>query len=77
MQVLQWMDDAGIQPSNAMYKDILYFAQNCGGAECAAVIKGRVGMWLFSSIIIIIILTKGAKEKKGKTQEKPKILHHY
>lgn len=48
MQVLQWMDDAGIQPSNAMYKDILYFAQNCGGAECAAVIKERVGTWLCS-----------------------------
>lgn len=42
IEVLQWMDDAGIQPSNAMYNDILYFAQNCGGAECAAIIKERV-----------------------------------
>ena len=53
------MDDAGIQPSNAMYNDILYFAQNCGGAECAAIIKERVGMLVVCiSAIIIVILAR-------------------
>lgn len=52
------MNDAGIQPSNAMYNDILYFAQNCGGAECAAVIKERVGMRLCISAISVVILTR-------------------
>jgi len=44
MQVLQWMEDAGIQPSNEMYNDILFFAQRSGGAEYAVVIQERVGM---------------------------------
>ena len=44
MQVLQWMEDAGVQPSNGMYHDIIFFAQRGGGAEYAAVIQKRVGM---------------------------------
>ncbi|XP_028083682.1 pentatricopeptide repeat-containing protein At2g41720 isoform X2 [Camellia sinensis] len=42
VEVLQWMEDAKIQPSIAMYRDILFFAQNSGGAEYAAVIHERV-----------------------------------
>lgn len=42
MQVLGWMEDAGIQPSFEMYRRILDFAQNGGGAEDAAVIQERV-----------------------------------
>ncbi|KAF5946370.1 hypothetical protein HYC85_016598 [Camellia sinensis] len=42
VEVLQWMEDAKIQPSIGMYRDILFFAQNSGGAEYAAVIHERV-----------------------------------
>ena len=44
MQVLQWMEDAGIHPSNEMYHDISSYSQRCCGAENAAVIKERLGM---------------------------------
>lgn len=44
MQVLQWMEDAGLRPSNEMYSDISSFSQKCCGAENAAVIKERLGM---------------------------------
>ena len=44
LQVLQWMEDAGIQPSNGMYRDISYFAQRSVGAECAATIQEKLGM---------------------------------
>ncbi|KAF7147532.1 hypothetical protein RHSIM_Rhsim03G0026900 [Rhododendron simsii] len=40
--VLGWMEDAGIQPSFEMYRRILHFAQNGGGAEYAAVIQESV-----------------------------------
>ena len=50
MQVLQWMEDAGIQPSIGMYQSILFFAQNSAGADYAAVIQGRVGMDTFPEI---------------------------
>lgn len=49
MQVLGWMEDAGIQPSFEMYRRILYFAQNGGGAEYAAVIQERVRKLSFSN----------------------------
>ncbi|KAE9465928.1 hypothetical protein C3L33_02160, partial [Rhododendron williamsianum] len=42
MQVLGWMEDAGIHPSFEMYRRILHFAQNGSGAEYAAVIQERV-----------------------------------
>lgn len=44
MQVLQWMEDAGIHPSIEMYHDISSFSQKCCGDENAAVIKQRLGM---------------------------------
>lgn len=57
MQVLQWMKDAGINPSNEMYRDISSFSQKCCGAENAAVIKERLGMdTLFSCCIDLRIL---------------------
>lgn len=43
MQVLQWMEDAGIKPSHGMFRDILSFAQKSGGMEYAAIIQERVG----------------------------------
>lgn len=44
MQVLQWMEDAGMRPSNLMYQNILSFAQKSAGTEYAAVIQERIGM---------------------------------
>lgn len=44
MQVLEWMEDGGIHPTNEMYHDISSFSQKCCGAENVAVIKERLGM---------------------------------
>ncbi|GFY96208.1 tetratricopeptide repeat (TPR)-like superfamily protein [Actinidia rufa] len=43
VEVLHWMEDAGIQPSIQMYSSILFRAQRNGGAEYAAVIRERLG----------------------------------
>ncbi|KAK2975136.1 hypothetical protein RJ640_010816, partial [Escallonia rubra] len=42
VEVLEWMEDAGIQPSNIMYDNILSFAQKNSGTENAAFIRERV-----------------------------------
>ncbi|CAK7342604.1 unnamed protein product [Dovyalis caffra] len=42
-QVLEWMEEAGVQPSNGMYCDIFSFAQK-SGATYASIIQERVGM---------------------------------
>lgn len=42
IEVLQWMEDAGIQPSNSMYLDISTYAQKSGGADYAAIIQERL-----------------------------------
>ncbi|RYR51812.1 hypothetical protein Ahy_A06g026785 isoform B [Arachis hypogaea] len=42
LEVLQWMEDSGIQPSNEMYHDISSYSQRCVGAENAAVVKERL-----------------------------------
>uniref|UniRef100_A0A803MAD0 PROP1-like PPR domain-containing protein n=1 Tax=Chenopodium quinoa TaxID=63459 RepID=A0A803MAD0_CHEQI len=42
VEVLQWMEEAGLQPSVAMYRDVLYFAQRSGGSDLAAVIQERI-----------------------------------
>jgi hypothetical protein len=39
------MEDAGIHPSYEMYHDISSFSEKCCGAENAAVIKERLGMY--------------------------------
>lgn len=52
MQVLQWMKDAGIHPSNEMYHDISSFSQKCCGAENAAVIKERLGMETIDILVV-------------------------
>lgn len=49
MQVLQWMEDTGIQPSNGMIRDIVSFAQTSGGAEYATIIQERIGKLMFVS----------------------------
>lgn len=57
LQVLQWMEDAGIHPSNEMYRDISSFSQKNCGVENAAVIKERLGMdTLFSCCFAFRIL---------------------
>lgn len=43
MQVMQWMEDAGVPPSAQMYKDILFFAQTNNGTENAAAIREQLG----------------------------------
>ncbi|XP_002529506.3 pentatricopeptide repeat-containing protein At2g41720 isoform X1 [Ricinus communis] len=42
IEVLEWMEDAGIQPSIGMYYDISSYVQKGGGAEYAAIIQERV-----------------------------------
>ncbi|GFP92215.1 pentatricopeptide repeat-containing protein at2g41720 [Phtheirospermum japonicum] len=42
MQVMQWMEDAGIPPSAHMYNSLMSYAQTSGGAENAAVIRERI-----------------------------------
>ncbi|KAH7557229.1 hypothetical protein JRO89_XS11G0079600 [Xanthoceras sorbifolium] len=42
IEVLQWMEEAGIQPSNGMFRDIHSFAQKSGGAEYAVIIQEKV-----------------------------------
>lgn len=54
MQVLQWMEGAGIQPSYGMFRDIVSFAQTRGGAEYAAIIQERIGK-------LILFLTRKSK----------------
>lgn len=44
VQVLQWMEDAGVKPSYKMCHDIYSFAERSAGAENAAVIKERIRM---------------------------------
>ncbi|RVW16467.1 Pentatricopeptide repeat-containing protein [Vitis vinifera] len=44
IEVLQWMEEAGLQPSVGMYRSISSFAQNRCGAEYAAVIQERIGI---------------------------------
>ncbi|KAJ4837305.1 hypothetical protein Tsubulata_035841 [Turnera subulata] len=41
LEVMGWMQDAGICPSDGMYSDIISFAQKSGGAKYAAIIKER------------------------------------
>ncbi|XP_073153720.1 pentatricopeptide repeat-containing protein At2g41720 isoform X1 [Henckelia pumila] len=42
IEVMQWMEDAGVQPSAGIYNNILYFAQRSAGIENAAVIRERI-----------------------------------
>lgn len=53
MQVLQWMEDAGIHPSKEMYHDISSFSQKCCGNENAAVIRERLGMNIYVVLRIV------------------------
>jgi len=48
MQVLEWMEEARVQPSNGMYFDILSFAQK-SGATYSSIIQERVGMQVLVS----------------------------
>ena len=42
-QVLQWMEDAGLEPSIGMYRNLLFFAQRSGGADLTAIVQERIG----------------------------------
>lgn len=44
MQVLEWMENAGIQPSLGMYRNIYSYAWKDGGKEYAALIQEKMGM---------------------------------
>jgi len=48
VQVLGWIEEAGIQPSNGMYCDVFSFAQK-SGATYASIIEERVGMQILVS----------------------------
>ncbi|GMH08165.1 hypothetical protein Nepgr_010005 [Nepenthes gracilis] len=48
MEVLQWMLDAGIQPSTGMLQSMLFFAQRSISSEHAAVVRERIGRMLMS-----------------------------
>ncbi|KAG4150240.1 hypothetical protein ERO13_D05G383766v2 [Gossypium hirsutum] len=43
IEVLQWMEDSGIQPSKGMFVDIVSFSQKRCGVEYADKIKEKVG----------------------------------
>lgn len=55
LQVLQWMEDAELQPSITMYRDVLFFAQRSGGSDLAAVIQERIGSLIKSCILYTLI----------------------
>lgn len=42
IEVLQWMEESGLQPSVAMYRDVVFFAQRNGGSDVAAIIQERI-----------------------------------
>ncbi|KAK6149140.1 hypothetical protein DH2020_016665 [Rehmannia glutinosa] len=42
IEVMQWMEDAGVPPSAHMYNSILYFAQTSAGTENATAIRERI-----------------------------------
>ncbi|KAI5427096.1 hypothetical protein KIW84_032501 [Lathyrus oleraceus] len=77
LEVLQWMEDAGIHPSNEMYRDISSFSKCCG-AENAAVIKERlgnmtiylpfIGKYYKKGITRAMLLTKGSRSQSENTQ---------
>ncbi|XP_047341957.1 pentatricopeptide repeat-containing protein At2g41720 [Impatiens glandulifera] len=56
VEVLQWMEDAGIQPSVGMYQSILSFAQKNSVSDCAALIQQKLES----------INTKNQKQISGK-----------
>lgn len=43
LQVLEWMSDAGIQPSNQMYRDIISFGERSAGIEFEPLIRQKLG----------------------------------
>lgn len=43
LQVLEWMSDAGIQPSNQMYRDIVSFGERSAGIEFEPLIRQKIG----------------------------------
>ncbi|OWM67253.1 hypothetical protein CDL15_Pgr000705 [Punica granatum] len=51
IEVLQWMGDSGMQPSNGMYRDIYSFAQRSAGAENATIIYNRIGEHMLGSAV--------------------------
>ena len=55
MQVLQWMEDGGIQPSMKMYHDILSFAQKSAGIQYGATIQECVGKLALKGAISISV----------------------
>ncbi|KAJ8437045.1 hypothetical protein Cgig2_025892 [Carnegiea gigantea] len=42
MEVLQWMEEAGLEPSIEMYRNLLFFAQRSGGADLIGIIQERI-----------------------------------
>lgn len=43
LQVLEWMSDAGIHPSNQMYRDIISFGERSAGIEFEPLIRQKLG----------------------------------
>lgn len=60
---MEWMADAGIQPSSGMYKNIVSFAQKSSGTECAPVIQERIGMLITPYLIYFVI--EGGEGRTG------------
>lgn len=65
-QVLHWMEDAGIQPTNGMYHDISTYAEKSGGHDYAAIIKERIGIHYLNAVPLIIQLFCRYLAKKKK-----------
>lgn len=43
LQVLEWMSDAGIQPSNQMCRDIISFGERSAGTVFEPIIRQKMG----------------------------------
>lgn len=43
LQVLEWMNDGGIQPSTQMYRDIISFGERSAGIEFEPLIRQKLG----------------------------------
>ncbi|KAH8485577.1 hypothetical protein H0E87_027128 [Populus deltoides] len=59
--VLGWIEEAGIQPSNGMYCDVFSFAQKSGATD-ASIIEERVGS-------LRILIWERSLEKQGEWKE--------
>ncbi|KAG5242651.1 pentatricopeptide repeat-containing family protein [Salix suchowensis] len=52
IEVLEWMEEARVQPSNGMYCDILSFAQKSGASDSSIIQKELDGMVIRAALLV-------------------------